>query len=179
MLCASRPHRDFHSVCKHSTQLLVRVSSAHVKAHALPCSAEASLNSVRLHTEMPSGPDGSLGLCRGSLARPLFLNYVNTCCCYVILSVRCGSQRRSSKILNFFFCPLVSRIEFVYARRVHPYLYSPISLANISSINLVSIFRCSSSATNRGHPRCVDSSTLVCSLSSHRHSYIGFVFNSH
>ena len=46
------------------------------------------------------------------------------------------------------------------------------------SINLVSIFRCSSSATNRGHTRRVDSSTLVCSLSSHRHSFIGFVFSS-
>jgi hypothetical protein len=32
--------------------------------------------------------------------------------------------------------------------------------------------------TNRGHVRFVDSSTLVCSLSSHRHSFIGFVFSS-
>ena len=49
---------------------------------------------------------------------------------------------------------------------------------SLSLINLVSIFRCSSSAHNRVHVRRVDSSTLVFSLSSHRNSYIGFVFNS-
>ena len=31
---------------------------------------------------------------------------------------------------------------------------------------------------NRVHARRVNSSTLVCSLSSHRNSYIGFVFSS-
>jgi hypothetical protein len=57
--------------------------------------------------------------------------------------------------------------------------YSPITLANISSINVVSIFRCSSSTNNPVYTRRVDSSTLVFSLSSHRHSYIGLVFDSH
>ena len=33
-------------------------------------------------------------------------------------------------------------------------------------------------STNRVHARRVDSSTLVFSLSSHRNSYIGFVFSS-
>ena len=33
--------------------------------------------------------------------------------------------------------------------------------------------------THNKHTRCVDSSTLVFSLSSHRHSYIGLVFSSH
>jgi hypothetical protein len=49
--------------------------------------------------------------------------------------------------------------------------YSPITLTNISSINLVIIFRCFSSPTNPVHVRRVDSSALVFSLSSYRHSY--------
>ncbi len=57
--------------------------------------------------------------------------------------------------------------------------YSPITLANISSINLVSIFRCFSSPSNPVYARLVDSSALVLSLSSDRHSYIGLVFSSH
>ncbi len=49
--------------------------------------------------------------------------------------------------------------------------YSPITLANISPINLVFFFRCSSSPSNTVHVRCIDFSGLVFSLSSHRHSY--------
>jgi hypothetical protein len=56
--------------------------------------------------------------------------------------------------------------------------YSPITLTNISSIDVVFIFRCSSSTRNPVYVRRVDSSVLVFSLSSHRHSYIGLVFNS-
>jgi hypothetical protein len=56
--------------------------------------------------------------------------------------------------------------------------YSPITLANISSINFVFIFRCSSSPNNPVYTRRVDFSSLVFSLSSHRHSYIGLVFCS-
>jgi hypothetical protein len=55
---------------------------------------------------------------------------------------------------------------------------SSITLANISSISLVFIFRCSSSPNNPVYERRVDFSDLVFSLSSHRHSYIGFVFGS-
>jgi hypothetical protein len=47
-----------------------------------------------------------------------------------------------------------------------------ITFANFSSINLVSIFRCSSSTTNPVYTRRVNSLVSVCSLSSHRHSYI-------
>jgi hypothetical protein len=54
----------------------------------------------------------------------------------------------------------------------------PISLANLSIVNLVSIFRCSSSTVNPVYPRRVTSLVLVCSLSSHRHSYIDFIFRS-
>jgi hypothetical protein len=53
--------------------------------------------------------------------------------------------------------------------------YSPITLTNISSINLVSIFRCSSSPSNPVYPRSIDFSdysSLVFRLSSHRHSCI-------
>jgi hypothetical protein len=53
--------------------------------------------------------------------------------------------------------------------------YSPITLANISSIKLV---RCSSSPNNPVYPSRVDFSDLVFSLSSYRHWYIGLVFNS-
>jgi hypothetical protein len=47
-----------------------------------------------------------------------------------------------------------------------------------SFVNLVFIFRCSSSLTNPVYERRVNSLVLVCSLSSHRHSYIGLIFSS-
>ena len=43
--------------------------------------------------------------------------------------------------------------------------HSPITFANISVINLVSIFRCSSSKTNSVYARRVNSLVLGCSLS--------------
>jgi hypothetical protein len=48
---------------------------------------------------------------------------------------------------------------------------SPITLANLSFINLVSIFRCSSHPRNPVYASRVDPSALAFSLSSHRHSY--------
>ncbi len=49
--------------------------------------------------------------------------------------------------------------------------HSPFTLANFSFVNLVFIFRCSSSTTN---PVCVRHvNLLVCSLPLHGHSYIG------
>ena len=48
--------------------------------------------------------------------------------------------------------------------------YSPITLANFSTINFVSIVRCSSSTSNPVYARRVDSSASVFSPSSHRHS---------
>ena len=59
--------------------------------------------------------------------------------------------------------------ELSWRRVVSPF---PITLVNISSINLVSIY-------NPVYPRRVDSSPLVFSLSSYRHSYIVLVFDSH
>jgi hypothetical protein len=47
-----------------------------------------------------------------------------------------------------------------------------------TSINLVSIFRCSSPPSNPVYARRVDPSALVFSLSSHRHSYTGLLFSS-
>ena len=52
-----------------------------------------------------------------------------------------------------------------------------ITLANLSSINLVDIFRCSSPPRNPVYVRLVDPSALSFSLSSHRHSYISLVFS--
>ena len=54
------------------------------------------------------------------------------------------------------------------------------AFGNFSSINLVSIFRCSSPPRNPVYARRVDPSTLVYffSLSPHRHSYVGLLFNS-
>ena len=62
--------------------------------------------------------------------------------------------------------------------------HSPITLVNLSCINLVSIFtcsRCSSSSPlhNPVYPSRVDPSVLDFSLSSHRHSYISLLFSSH
>ncbi len=51
-------------------------------------------------------------------------------------------------------------------------LLTSITLANFSSINLVSIFRCSSSPRNPVYVRHVDSSPLGFSLSSHQHSNV-------
>ncbi len=56
--------------------------------------------------------------------------------------------------------------------------HSPITLANLSFINLVSIFRCSSPPRNTVNVRRVDLSTLAFSLSSHRHSYISLLFSN-
>jgi hypothetical protein len=56
--------------------------------------------------------------------------------------------------------------------------HSPLTLANFLSINLVSVFRCSSSTTNPVSERRIDSSVLVFSLSLHRYSYIGLLFSS-
>ncbi len=49
--------------------------------------------------------------------------------------------------------------------------YSPITLTDISFINLDFIFRCSSSPSNPMYESRVDFSVLVFSLSSNRHSY--------
>ena len=75
---------------------------------------------------------------------------------------------------DFFF------VYFEYRRRTYniTLAYSPISLTGVSLVNLVSIFRCSSSAHNGVHPRSVDSLTFVYSLSSHRYPYVVFVFSS-
>jgi hypothetical protein len=57
--------------------------------------------------------------------------------------------------------------------------YSPITFTNFVLINLVSIFRCSSSSCNPVHVRHVDSSTLVFSLSSHRYTFLRLFFSFH
>jgi hypothetical protein len=60
------------------------------------------------------------------------------------------------------------------------FLRLQLSLTNFSSINLVFIFRFSSSPRNQVtvSEKSVDPSALVFSLSSHRHSEIGFIKDS-
>jgi hypothetical protein len=57
--------------------------------------------------------------------------------------------------------------------------HSSITLTNLSFINLVTIFRRSSSPRNPVYTRRVDPSVLGFSLLSHRHSFIILFFNSH
>ena len=54
-------------------------------------------------------------------------------------------------------------------------LRTSIELENFSIVNLVSMFRCSSSTANPVYTRRVTSLVLVCSLSSHRHSYTSYL----
>jgi len=76
------------------------------------------------------------------------------------------SFRSSACAIYTWILPLPSRGFFFYA------------LAIFSSIDLVSIFRCSSPPINPVYVRRVNSLALVCSLSSHRQSYIGLIFSS-
>jgi hypothetical protein len=75
-------------------------------------------------------------------------------------------------------CSFTYQLKYWWGTYHFKNTYSPITLANISFINVVSIFRCSSFKSNPVYARHVDSSALVFSLSSHRHSYIGLVFSS-
>ncbi len=56
--------------------------------------------------------------------------------------------------------------------------HSPITQSKLSTINLVSIFRCSSSPRNPVHVRRVDPSVLAFSLSLYRHPHICIPFSS-
>jgi hypothetical protein len=56
--------------------------------------------------------------------------------------------------------------------------HSPITFANISFINLVSIFRCSSPTHNPVYTSRVHPSVLAFSLSSHRHTDVSLLFSS-
>jgi hypothetical protein len=76
-------------------------------------------------------------------------------------------------------CSFTYQLKYWWVSYNFTNTYSPITLANISSIKLVSIFRCCFSPSNPVYARRLDSSALVFSLSSHRHSYIGLVFSSH
>jgi hypothetical protein len=55
--------------------------------------------------------------------------------------------------------------------------HSSITLGNLSFINFVSIFKCSSPSRNPGYVSRVDPPDLPFSLSSHRHSHISLLFN--
>jgi hypothetical protein len=67
-------------------------------------------------------------------------------------------------------CPSCSPAMF--HSQLHSFSRPPLTLANFSFVNLVFIFRRSSSTTDPVRVRRVN--LLVCSLPLHRHSYIGF-----
>jgi hypothetical protein len=89
------------------------------------------------------------------------------------------STQLKSKVVLTLVKVTVLRITFNLDRSpIISKSHSPITLANFSSINLVSIFRYCSSSSNPVYPRHVDSSSLGFSLSSYRQSYIVLVFSS-
>ncbi len=87
------------------------------------------------------------------------------------------SDLSSSQVIEAFFSFPDSNRTHVISRKKHlwPVSHSPFTLANFSFVNLVFIFRCSSSKTNPVCERNVN--LLVCSLPLHRHSYISFIFS--
>jgi hypothetical protein len=83
----------------------------------------------------------------------------------------------------FFFCPKTSLTVFLTSTPCSQvsFLFRefiPTSSWLFYPENLVSIFRCSSSTTNPVYVSRVNSLVLVCSLSSHRYSYIHLIFSS-
>jgi hypothetical protein len=91
-------------------------------------------------------------------------------------TVRC-SPHNSNLRLGYSLWGCSTADYFEYRRRpcVVQITHSPITLVNLSSINFVSIFRCSSPPHNPVYVSRVDPSPLVSSLSSHRHSYSRFL----
>ncbi len=77
------------------------------------------------------------------------------------------------------FTPRYSCITLETAKKFSVTIsHSPITRANLLSINLVSICVCSSPPRNLVYARLVDPSALAFSFSSHRHSYISLLFSS-
>ena len=80
------------------------------------------------------------------------------------------SSQLKSKVGSTLAKDAALRINLNLDGVYHFYItHSPITLANLSSINLVSIFMCSSPPSNPVYARRVNPSVLVFSLSSHRH----------
>jgi hypothetical protein len=88
---------------------------------------------------------------------------------FLLIFSTCGNIHLKKTRL-FFFVPFPKN-DFCFFR-------SLFAFANISLINLVSLFRCSSSKTNTVYGRRINSFVLVCSLSSHRHFFIPLIFGS-
>ncbi len=89
-------------------------------------------------------------------------------------SLRCWSQN----VEIFLPRHLCYVLILISTGHLSPLSHIPIALANFSIVNLVSIFRCSSSTVNPVYERHVTSLVLVCSLSSHRHSYTSYLYLS-
>ncbi len=113
------------------------------------------------------------------------------CFCHKLLPLQrrqygIGQETRHDRIIVQSCVPsekyktlqLKSKIGNILAKDVSLRIHSPITLTNLSFLNLVSIFRCSSPPLNIVHTRRVDFSVLVFSLSSHRLSCISLLFSS-
>ena len=83
-----------------------------------------------------------------------------------------GETRSSSNAIHQWPVPQCRRRTCVVQ-----ITHSPITLANLSFINLVYVFRCYSSPHHPVYVRLVHPSGLVFSLSSHRHSSISLPFS--
>jgi hypothetical protein len=120
----------------------------------------------------------------GKLAAFLRLQEFSLCNPTVVCStttVSCSPQTKS-RVGNILDKAAALRINFNIdgppsVSRSH----SPITLTvwhtDLSSITLVSIFRCSSPPRNPVYVRRVNPSALAFRLSSHRHSYISVLFS--
>ena len=76
-------------------------------------------------------------------------------------------------------CRTTDYDEYRWGTYTFQVTHSPITHSKLSTINLVSIFRCfSSSPHNPVYVRSVDPSVLVFSLSLHRHPHICILFSS-
>jgi hypothetical protein len=93
---------------------------------------------------------------------------------------RLGVSPSTSDKFHYRHAAFFSQLKSKFECRRHTFTvtisHSPITLRNLSSINLVSIFRCSSPPRNPVYTRRVDPSDLPVSLSSHRHSYTSLLF---
>jgi hypothetical protein len=82
-----------------------------------------------------------------------------------------GSPERKSRRHPLQGCSFTYGLKYWWGTYHFKNTYSPITLANISSINLVFIFRCSSSPSNPLYGRSIDSSILVL-VFHHTDTYI-------
>ena len=143
------------------------------RATAAQWGSEANMNGIeteKVRMPQPSHAHSySKQTCKTSFFFSLFNNQRNKIFClqlslywFIINNPRNGKQQHNNSRQG---CSATD--YFKYRRRTCSVTitHSPITLANLESINLVFIFRCSSSTTNPVYVRRVNSLVLVSSLS--------------